>query len=151
MIKEIFCYADDVTGALDVAGSFYSRGYQTAVQIERNVFNIPQTPCFVVNLNSRYDDPIISAEKMSKAFCGISLESGTPIFLKVDSTLRGNIVSDSQVLEKLVGNKPVFIAPSFPFYERTCVNGVYLVNGQYIMQTEFAVDKAFHYSSSFLN
>ena len=150
MNKEIVCFADDVTGALDVAGSFYSRGYETAVQIEQDINNIPKTPCLVVNLNSRYDNLKKSAQKISEVVGDITLKAKLPIFLKVDSTLRGNILSDSKVLEQLDEDKPVFIAPAFPFYGRICVNGIYLVKGQPIGETEFAEDKAFNYKSSFL-
>lgn len=151
MNKELHCYADDVTGALDVAGSFYSRGYQATVLIDQDFLDIPQSPCLVTNLNSRYDSPIKSAEKLSEAIGRTDLKGEVSIFLKVDSTLRGNVLSDSRVLGQLVKEKPVFIAPSFPFYGRICVNGVFLVKNQPILETEFADDKAFHYSSSLLN
>jgi uncharacterized protein YgbK (DUF1537 family) len=147
---EIVGFADDATGAMDVAGSLHSRGYPVRVTMEGATDLMPGM-VEVTNLSSRYDSPVVSAEKLT----AVLRESGvdnydTHAFLKVDSTLRGNLASDLATLESSNGYRPLFVAPAFPFYGRTCVNGIYLVKGQPIHTTEFANDRKFQVNSPIL-
>lgn len=150
MNREIIGFADDTTGALDVAGSFQSRGRRTTVQLELGDQGNGVASCHVVNLNSRYDTPTESGAKLRDGFERFGMGKGS-VFLKVDSTLRGNVAADAAVLQDLLPDIPLFIAPAFPFYGRTCLEGNYLVKGQPILDTEFARDRAFRWSSSQLH
>lgn len=153
MAKEIICYADDATGALDVAGAFYSRGYEATVALEAEISDDLDSNCRVYAQNSRYDSPAESKEKLASALSRIDkdLLSQINLFLKVDSTLRGNVLGNLDQISDFVNGRPIFLAPSLPLFGRTCVDGHYLVNGVPILETEFAKDSAFKYISSALN
>lgn len=152
MAKELLCFADDTTGALDVAGSFYSRGYETAVCLEADCQEAADTTCQVYTHNSRYKTPYESKKQLVAALGQIDKDflSRVNLFLKVDSTLRGNILSDIDTVSEVVTDTPIFLAPAFPFYGRTCIDGIYSVRGTPILDTEFAMDPAFNYTSSSL-
>jgi len=152
MAKELLCFADDTTGGLDVAGSFYSRGYETAVCLEADCQEDADMTCQVYTHNSRDETPDESKKKLVVALGQIDRDflSRVNLFLKVDSTLRGNILSDIDTVSEVVADTPIFLAPAFPFYGRMCVDGIYSVRGTPITDTEFATDPAFNYTSSFL-
>jgi uncharacterized protein YgbK (DUF1537 family) len=142
-------FADDATGAMDVAGSFHSRGYSAQVDFEK--FLPARQGVVVANLNSRYDTPEVSSEKLAIALQRSTLDGGNPLaFLKIDSTLRGNIAEDSLAMRDFSGGRPLFIAPALPFYGRTCINGVYFVKGTPVHETEFAQDRKLQHDTSVL-
>ena len=148
---ELLSFADDATGAMDVGGALHSRGHSVQVCMDGRSEN-SQAAVTVVNLNSRYDDPELSNEKLAAALHIASTGSGVArAFLKIDSTLRGNLSDNHEIIQELIYDKPVFIAPALPFYGRTCIDGVYFVNGQPIHTTEFAGDRKFQYDTSILN
>lgn len=101
MSREIIGFADDTTGALDVAGSFQSRGKRTTVQLELGSQGTSDASCHIVNLNSRYDTPAQSGAKLRDGYERFGMGKGS-VFLKVDSTLRGNISADVAVLQDLL-------------------------------------------------
>jgi uncharacterized protein YgbK (DUF1537 family) len=143
-------FADDATGAMDVAGSFHSRGYSAQVNLEEPLL-VDDGVVAVTNLSSRYDIPEASTEKLATALQQSNIDEHSSLaFLKVDSTLRGNLAEDSSVMRRFSGGRPLFIAPAFPFYGRTCIDGVYFVKGKPILETEFAQDRKFQHGSSIL-
>ncbi|MCL4353153.1 four-carbon acid sugar kinase family protein [Patescibacteria group bacterium] len=151
MAKKILCCSDDATGALDAGGAFHSRGYETVIRLQQDKPEISQIECLILDLNSRYNNPKVSRNKLGRAIEMNGLGSTIPLFLKIDSTLRGNFLSDIDILQQFNTNKPIFIAPAFPFHGRLCVNGVYLIKERPVMETEFVRDRAFHKTSSLIH
>lgn len=153
MAKELLCFADDTTGALDVAGSFHTLGYITDVFIESDYEQSQEADCVVHNLNTRNS----SSEKSRASIrdiirhFGLSKLSSSNLFYKVDSTLRGNILDDIDSINRELPNRPVFLASAFPFYKRSCIGGTYYVKGIPILDTEFSRDQAFFYKTSALS
>ncbi|HKY73921.1 MAG TPA: four-carbon acid sugar kinase family protein, partial [Patescibacteria group bacterium] len=146
--REILTIADDTTGALDVAGSFFSRGYSSSVALNSASSEINNSS-IVFDLNNRYE----SDETHAKLFEGelrliVRRYDANNIFLKVDSTLRGHIQSDVNSLREVFRDRPIFIAPAFPHSGRLCINGIYVVEGKPITESVFANDPSFKMSSS---
>jgi uncharacterized protein YgbK (DUF1537 family) len=141
---ELVGFADDATGAMDVAGALHSRGYSLRVNME----GCTRGATDIVTV----DNPMLSDEKLIAALRDATMDEYTPrAFLKIDSTLRGNLSSSHNALQEFTGDKPLFIAPALPFYGRTCVDGIYFVKGRPIHATEFAGDRKFQHDTSVLN
>lgn len=150
MPKEILCLADDTTGALDAAGSFFSRGYDASVLLSPSQTDDSSTAT-VYDLHNRYDDERTHRQQFTRDVQSVlRQQEKRSLFLKIDSTLRGHIVSDVEVLEKTFPDRPIFIAPAFPHNRRVCVDGAYYVDGKAITQTVFAKDHAFRLHSAHL-
>ena len=62
------------------------------------------------------------------------------VIKKVDSTLRGNVAEEVQAVDEAYGSEIVIFAPALPDLERTTVNGVHMLKGVPITQTELAKD-----------
>lgn len=145
---EILTIADDTTGALDVAGSFFSRGYDSSVMLDLESLD-QEADNMVFDLNYRYEKDLLHAKKFEEALeIILSQIKFKRFFLKIDSTLRGHIQSDVESLSRIMSNKPIFIAPAFPHGGRLCINGYYQVGNTNISETVFAQDAAFKLMSS---
>lgn len=145
--KEIVAIADDTTGALDVAGSFFSRGYDSSVQLS-TTGTADTATAVVFDLNNRYEADLEHQYNFAENVRAITKKYETSnVFLKVDSTLRGHLQSDVQVLSELFGNRQIFIAPAFPHGGRLCTSGQYTVEGKPITETFFAQDHSFKIKS----
>lgn len=149
MSERILCIADDLTGALDVGGSFRSRGFHPRVYIN------PLLPCVnedrtqIFNLRTRYAQPTEGISRTTSAIEEIRPFLHNALFyVKVDSTLRGPVFQTIDILRDHFPKSPIFFAPSFPHAGRVCVNGIYYVEGEPIIDTIYAKDSAFHMTSS---
>lgn len=113
--------ADDLTGACDAGVEFAKRGLVTHV----GMGSIPSLPCDVlaVNAHTRELESRQAAQRMA------SLASQTPpgapmIFRKIDSAMRGNIVSECDALMDCLGIPFGVLAPSLPRQGRTVLDGI---------------------------
>lgn len=146
--REVVAIADDATGALDVAGSLFFRGYDPLVLLcETDI--IDGTNSIVFDLNSRYEDPANHQRNFAGNLLSISNNyTIRNIFLKVDSTLRGHIQEDVESLAEVFADRVIFIAPAFPHAGRVCINGNYFVDEKPITETVFARDRSFRIKSA---
>ena len=151
MVKEIFCLADDTTGGLDVAGSFFSQKYNASVILDGNAQDQLSASCTVRCLNSRHMPFEQSRLLLKESLAQINSNSQPTVYLKVDSALRGNMLDDSEELARNFGNSHVFIAPAFPHYGRICIDGIYYIDGIPVNESELAGNTAFHHTSAYLN
>jgi uncharacterized protein YgbK (DUF1537 family) len=62
------------------------------------------------------------------------------IYKSLDSTLRGNLGAEIDAVMDVYDFDLAAIAPAFPFYGRTTVNGRHFLNGIPLTETEFARD-----------
>lgn len=127
--------ADDLTGAMDSSGYFASMGFSTVVILDPA---FPSTAdVVVITTNSRAEGPDIAGKRVRQAVRSLA---GRVVYKKIDSTLRGNIgVELEAAMEELAGEK-VVVAPAFPAVGRTTVDGMLLVNGVPVAETQFAND-----------
>ena len=127
--------ADDLTGAMDSSGYFASLGFSTVVILDPG---FPSTAdVVVITTNSRAEDPDTACKRVRQAVKSLA---GRVVYKKIDSTLRGNIGVELEVaIDELTGEKAV-VAPAFPAVGRTTVEGILLVNGVAVAETQFAND-----------
>ena len=127
--------ADDLTGAMDSSGHFPQKGLSTVVLLDLNCSLAADV--LVISTDSRADDANTARKKVTEA---IKRLAGRLVYKKVDSTLRGNIgVELETAMEELACDKAI-VAPAFPAVGRTTVDGVLLVDGVGVAQTQFAHD-----------
>jgi uncharacterized protein YgbK (DUF1537 family) len=127
--------ADDLTGAMDSSGYFASLGLSTVVIMDPGFPS--SADVVVISTNSRAEDPKVARERIRQAARNLV---GRLIYKKVDSTLRGNIgVELAAAMDELACEKAI-VAPAFPAVGRTTVDGVLLVNGVAVAETQFAND-----------
>ncbi|MCH8844131.1 MAG: four-carbon acid sugar kinase family protein [SAR324 cluster bacterium] len=134
--------ADDFTGACDTGVQFAAMGAQVLASVSMNRLTarrIEGWDVLVINTESRNCSPKQTGVRLRKAREFLS-RAGWPLrYIKVDSTLRGNLPSQLDVvLEKDAST--VYLAPAFPLTGRTVEGGVLKVRGVPVHESEWAQD-----------
>lgn len=134
--------ADDLTGANDTGVQMARRGLSTSVMLELKNGNWEQE-AIVFDADSRALPSEEAYEKVKTA-CEFlvqgSVSASPVIYKKFDSTLRGNIGIELDAVYDACKTDLMVIAPSFPSAGRVLKNGVLLVNGTPLHETEMAAD-----------
>ncbi len=133
--RKLGIVADDLTGAMDSSGYFARLGFSTVVVLDPD-FSSDAT-VLVITTNSRAEAPEIARERVRQAMHGMA---GRVVYKKIDSTLRGNIGEELQVAAEVMASQKVVVAPAFPAVGRTTLDGILLVNGVPVAETQFAND-----------
>lgn len=151
---ELLIIADDFTGALDTGAQFAKDGMETYV-VEASRFapdEVPdETQVLVIDAQTRH----ISPGAAYAAVRSLS-EEGTRaqipyLYIKVDSTLRGNIGAYlSAAIDARGGSARCVLAPALPLLQRTTRNGRQYVGEKPLDETEIMHDPFTPVSSSYL-
>jgi uncharacterized protein YgbK (DUF1537 family) len=149
MSARVVIVADDLTGAMDVAGPLADRGLVTLAVASREGCaqrDIENATVVSINADSRHLRPADAARCMhniaSELLSGQAREDGHAQVLikKIDSTLRGNVVAETLALMDGAGRSIAVVAPAFPGQKRTVRDGVVHVDGLALADTPFAKD-----------
>ena len=135
--------ADDLTGAMDVAGPLAARGLRT-----RAVASIagctPQhlagAEVVSINADSRHLSPDAAARRVRDILRELVHPDAEILIKKIDSTLRGNVVAETLAMLEASGRSVAVVAPAFPAQGRTVIGGVVHVRGVPLKDTNFAHD-----------
>lgn len=133
--------ADDLTGAGDTGVQFSKAGLQTRIlhsswepgDITDADILVAQTESRALLPDAAYAAVRAHTEKLVKA--GVS-----PIYKKVDSTLRGRIGNELDAVMDVSGQKIALVCPAFPANNRILVGGYLLVDGELVSRTAIGVD-----------
>ena len=139
----VLIIADDLTGALDTAGAFASRGIATKVIAEpktSDAASVRDAQVVAVNTASRHLPAADAAVHMLQCARLLSTQHFDIVFKKIDSTLRGNVVVETETLMKTCGRPTALVAPAFPAQGRTVIDGMVHVEGVPLPDTGFAKD-----------
>ncbi len=142
-LARVLIVADDLTGSFDTAGPFAEQGLPTMVvaqPLECEADDLRDAQVVAINTDSRHLEPVAAAEQVERCVRRFAGQRFDIIFKKIDSTLRGNVVTETTVLMSVCGRKRALIAPAFPAQGRTVVNGLVHVDGVPLAQTGFAND-----------
>ncbi|MEF8820564.1 MAG: four-carbon acid sugar kinase family protein [Haloferacaceae archaeon] len=134
--------ADDLTGAMDTAHGFAARGRGVRVRLrgERGDASGPATrDVLAVDTDSREAAPAVAAEAVTRA---IDAHPADLVYKKVDSTLRGNVVSEVDAAVAATGADVAVVAPAFPDTGRTTEDGTHLVDGAPLADAGYGVDES---------
>ncbi|MBC7087123.1 MAG: four-carbon acid sugar kinase family protein [Tissierellales bacterium] len=138
-MDKILIIADDFTGANDTGVQLKKRGLNTKVVLEGNRIE-NDGYSYVLDTESRALMSDKAKQKIKNELISVDLNNYDLIYKKVDSTLRGNISAEIKAIDELYNPSIIIFAPSYPDIGRTTIDGIHLVNGKRITQTEFSKD-----------
>lgn len=129
--------ADDLTGAMDAAAPFAERGLAVQLMLSDETARLPREIDVVAfETNSRHLPPEEAAAAVAR--CVAALPPATPLFKKIDSTLRGAVVEE--IGAAAAGRGTIVIAPAVPSQGRTVRGGRVFVDGVPLGEAESAGD-----------
>lgn len=112
--------ADDLTGALDAAAPFAARGLRTIVALSVDALGEAlETDAEIIGVSTDSREIVPSAARDAVARCFARLD-GTPIFKKVDSRLKGNLVAELDAIRFERG----LAIPAIPAFDRWSRDGM---------------------------
>jgi D-threonate/D-erythronate kinase len=131
--------ADDLTGAADTGVQLARAGYRTAVAFR----GAPIPPAegldaVALDTDSRVMPAGFAAKRVIEA--GHKVRDARIVYKKLDSTLRGPIAAELAAALGASGRDRAVVAPAFPAAGRTTINGVQLVRGVPVHETEAGDD-----------
>jgi uncharacterized protein YgbK (DUF1537 family) len=127
-----YIIADDLTGATDTGVQFASKGYNTSVIIydkEKEILNLndSENEVIVLDTETRESTPISAAKIMKKILKNLDIKEDDLLYKKVDSTLRGNIGKELDVIINELYIDYCIFSPSFPEGKRITSEGRLIV------------------------
>jgi len=139
-LKKIGIISDDLTGANDSGVQLTEKGITTSV-----FFDIPTgrnhlDEGIVINTNSRALSVPEAISKNKQSALYLKNNGYKYIYKKMDSTIRGHIAEEVDIISKEIKSEFVFVAPAFPALGRKTVNGSHYLNDKRIEETEVSND-----------
>jgi len=133
----IVVVADDITGAVELAGIGWRHGL--AVSLQRDLSAAPPTTDLVVlDTDSR---SLTEAEARDRvALAAACVRRGDWVYKKVDSVLRGHARAECTELALRLGKTSVHLCPANPSLGRMIEDGCLRIAGAPLHQTVFAND-----------
>ncbi len=126
--RRLVIVADDLTGAADAAAPFAARG--AAVSIALRWPPPEDVEVLVLVADSRWRAPDVAAARVAELVGAGRAWGAERLFVKIDSTLRGNVLSEvTAALAAWVAGSPTVATPAFPAQGRTVREGVLHVHG----------------------
>ncbi|SHG15989.1 four-carbon acid sugar kinase family protein [Ornithinibacillus halophilus] len=133
--------ADDLTGANGTGVKLTKLGLKTKTtfyQKEFTTFEPDSAIC--LDTDSRYLTPLDAQHRVLQSVHSLTGWQADLICKRIDSTFRGNIGPELEVLLNNIEGSTVVIVPTFPSSGRTVVGGYLLVNGKPLHETDVAND-----------
>ena len=127
--------ADDLTGAADTGVQLARAGYRTAVAFrDAPIPPAEDLDAVALDTDSRGLPAGFAAKRVVKA--AHAVRGASIVYKKLDSTLRGPIASELSAALGASGRDRAVVAPAFPAAGRTTEDGVQLVRGVPVHETE---------------
>lgn len=134
--------ADDLSSATDCGIQVAKAGLRTLVPLQRNQIASSAGVVDVISINtdSRALPPSVAYQCVNEAARAVVSAGFQNIYKSLDSTLRGNLGAEIDAVLDVFDADLAVIAPAFPLYGRTTVDGMHFLDGRLITLTEFATD-----------
>lgn len=139
MEKRYLIVADDFTGSNDTGVQLRRKGINVRVTFDNKHIN-EHKHSVVIDTESRGMDPKDAYNHTKNTVDGVDFEQFSYVIKKVDSTLRGNVAEEIRAVDELYKPELIIFAPALPDLGRTTKNGVHMLNGVPISETEIAKD-----------
>jgi len=141
-VHQVLVLADDLTGALEVGAKFAATGLPVLATTSLGfpIHNIQQEAVLVMDTETRHRMPEQAGRRvfeLSRAGFDAGFQH---VYLKTDSTLRGNIASEISALMEALPGLSLLYVPAYPQMGRTVRAGTLYVGGIPVNQTSFAAD-----------
>lgn len=133
--------ADDLSGALEVAAAFYQAGRKSIVIWSEDGW-AACGPDDVIGFDTetRNSAPTVAAAGVTKALQEAGARGRKLLFKKIDSTMRGPVAAELAAVAAALPGTTVLFTPANPHAGRTVRDGVLLVQGVPVAQTDFGRD-----------
>lgn len=134
--------ADDLSSATDCGAQAVRNGLAVVVPLKSYSLPPQASTAQVISVDTDSRSlPVEQAHTKVKVAAGELVAQGWTNFYKsVDSTLRGNLGAEIEAVLDIVRPDCAIIAPAFPKYGRTTVQGVQHLHGRPLHETEFGTD-----------
>lgn len=133
--------ADDFTGSNDTGVQLAKKGARTEVMLTPAQKPSRRADVLVINTESRSIPAAQAALAVQQALAPWCEGATTPlVYKKIDSTFRGNVGAEVTAAMRAANRKLAVIAAAIPAAGRTTRDGLCLVNGTPLLETEFASD-----------
>jgi len=142
-------FGDDLTGALDAAAPFAARGFRTVVSTTHELpEGAASAEVVSINLGTRHMEPSEVSERTSGAVKALAALGVKVLLNKVDSTLRGNPGVELAAALEAISVDHAIICSAYPQNNRIVDDGVLLVDGTSVANTDVGRDQLSPISSS---
>lgn len=140
--KQLAIITDDLTSATDCGIQIARSGLDTLVLLGLYEANINKIKASVISIDTdtRSAPPREAYQIVKKTTLQIRADGYKNIYKSMDSTLRGNLGIEIDAVMEVYDFDFAVVAPAFPHYGRTTVNGKHFLKEVPITQTEFAND-----------
>lgn len=133
--------ADDFTGSNDTGVQLAKKGARTEVMLTPAQKPSRRADVLVINTESRAMPAMQAATAVQQALAPWCGDVTTPlVYKKIDSTFRGNVGAEVTAAMRIAGRTLAVIAAAIPAAGRTTQDGLCLVHGVPLLETEFASD-----------
>lgn len=133
--------ADDFTGSNDTGVQLAKKGARTEVMLSAAQKPSRRADVLIINTESRAACAEQAAETVRRALAPWCGAAGVPVvYKKIDSTFRGNVGAEIVAAMQTSGSRMAVIAAAIPSAGRTTQDGLCLVHGVPLLETEFASD-----------
>ncbi|HEU0293146.1 MAG TPA: four-carbon acid sugar kinase family protein [Anaerolineales bacterium] len=134
--------ADDLSSATDCGAQVVRSGLSVVVPL--GGYSLPKQAPAAQVISVDTDSRSLSADhayaKVKLASQQLVAGGWTDFYKSVDSTLRGNLGAEIEAVLDIVKPDCAVLAPAFPKYGRTTVDGVQYLHGRPLHETEFGTD-----------
>ena len=134
--------ADDLSSATDCGAQMVRSGLSVVVPL--GGYSLPAqargAQVISVDTDSRSLSPEQAFARVKAASRELVAGGWTHFYKSVDSTLRGNLGAEIEAVFDVVKPDCAVIAPAFPKYGRTTVDGIQYLHGRPLHETEFGSD-----------
>ena len=122
-----YIIADDLTGACDAALAFVKRGMRARVWLDARDIAVAEcardVDVLAIDLDSRERTPQCATQRTTALLERLRPHTTSEIVKKIDSTLRGNVASETFAILTARPGAVAIVAPSFPAQGRTIRDG----------------------------
>ncbi len=138
---------DDLTGAMEAGLQLFKKGFPAYVIMHRSELarvcswgERNNTAAFVIDTESRNVSCDEAASRIKAAWQGITQAGFRLVYKKVDSTLRGNLGREMEVILQHGKFEIIVFVPALPFNGRTTIQGYHYLNGYRLSESDLAKD-----------
>ena len=130
--------ADDFTGSGDAGVQMSKNGIESYIAFDAK--SIDPKKSYVIDTESRNIPAQEAYEKVKQIYESVQPYQYDHYYKKIDSTLRGNIKAELQAADEVLKPDLIVFNPANPDSNRTVVDGILMMNGVRICETEIMRD-----------
>ena len=136
--------ADDLTGSMDAAAPFARRGLATCVvgnALDSETALAGNADIISINADTRHLAPDAAAQITAECISRVARLDPGILFKKIDSSLRGNVASETIAAIRATTRSRAIVTPAMPGQGRTLVNGQVYIRGVLLRDTAIGHDQ----------